>query len=69
METFSALLAFGRGIHQLGEFPAQWPVVRNFNVFLICNWNNGYVNNRDAGDLRRHRTHYDEIAMDWQYVQ
>ena len=26
---------------------------------LICPWINGWVNNREAGDLRRHRTHYD----------
>ena len=30
---------------------------------LICVWINGWVNNRDAGDLRRHRTHYDVIVM------
>ena len=26
-------------------------------------WINGWVNNRDAGDLRRHRAHYDVIVM------
>ena len=30
---------------------------------LICTWTNGWVNNRDAGDLRRHRAHYDVIVM------
>ena len=30
---------------------------------LICAWPNGWVNNRDAGDLRRHRIHYDVIVM------
>ena len=25
---------------------------------LICAWTNGWVNNRDAGDFRRHRDHY-----------
>ena len=33
---------------------------------LICALNkriNGWVNNREAGDLRRHRTHYDAIVM------
>ena len=30
---------------------------------LICAWTNGWVNNRDAGDLRRHRTQYDIIVM------
>ena len=30
---------------------------------LICAWINGWVNNRDAGDLRCHRTHYDVTVM------
>ena len=31
---------------------------------LICAWINGRANNRHAGDLRRHRAHYDVIIMD-----
>ena len=31
--------------------------------FFICAWTNAWVNNRDAGDLRHHRTHYDVIVM------
>ena len=38
-----------------GEFPSQRPVTRMF--YLICVWTNGWINNRDAGDLRRHRPH------------
>ena len=30
---------------------------------LICGSLNGCVNNRGAGDLRRHRAHYDVIVM------
>ena len=30
---------------------------------LICPWTNGWANNRDAGDLRRHQTHCDVIVM------
>ena len=30
---------------------------------LICVWTNGWVNNREAGDLRCHRAHYDVIIM------
>ena len=30
---------------------------------LICVWINGWVNNREAGDLRRYRGHYDVIVM------
>ena len=32
--------------------------------FFICAWMNGWVNNREAVDLRRHRTHYD-VAIMW----
>ena len=46
-----------------GEFPAQRPVTRSFDVFFICVWKNGWVNNRGTGDLRRHRAHYDVIVM------
>ena len=41
-----------------GEFP-QRPVTRSFDVFFICIWINGWVNNREAIDLRRHSAHYD----------
>ena len=30
---------------------------------LICVWMNGWVNNRQADDLRRHRAHYDVTLM------
>ena len=60
METFSALLAICAGNSLVpGEFPAQRPVTRSFDVFL----ENGWVNNRQAGDLRRYRAHYDVIVM------
>ena len=29
----------------------------------ICSWTNGWANNRDAGDLRHHRAHYDVTVM------
>ena len=45
-----------------GEFPTQRPVTRSFYV-LICVWINGWVNNREAGDLRPHRGHYDVDVM------
>ena len=31
-------------------------------------WINGWVNNREAGDLRRHRVHHDVIVMDLNYL-
>ena len=30
---------------------------------LICAWMNAWVNNHEAGDLRRHRAHYDVSVM------
>ena len=30
---------------------------------LVWAWTNGWVNNRDTGDLRRHRAHYDVAVM------
>ena len=30
---------------------------------LICTWTNGWVNNCEAGDLRRRRAHYDVTVM------
>ena len=68
METFSALLAICAGNSPVpGEFLAQRPVTRSFDVSLICVWINGWVNNRDAGDLRRYRAHYDVTAV-YSYV-
>ena len=32
---------------------------------LICVWITVWVNNREAGDLRRHRGHHDVIVMVW----
>ena len=64
METFSALLALYAGNSSVtGEFPhkGQWRGVSMFS--LICSWINARVNNREAGDLRRHRAHYDVIVM------
>ena len=52
------------------HFPRYWPFVRDDSphkgqwrgalIFsLICAWINGWVNNGEAGDLRRHSTHCD----------
>ena len=63
METFSALLAICAGNSSVtGEFPAQGPVTRSLDV-LICTWINDWVNNGEAGDLKRHRAHYDVTVM------
>ena len=64
METFSALLAIVRGIHRSpmnSPHKGQWRGASMFS--LICAWINRVVNNREAGDLRRYRAHYDVIVM------
>ena len=64
METSSALLAICVGNSPVaGEFPTQRPVTRSFDVFFICAWMKDRVNNREAGDLRGNRTHYDITVM------
>ena len=60
------------------HFPRYWPFVRGIYrsnsphkdqwrralVFsFICVWINFWVNNRDFGDLRRHRAHYGVTLM------
>ena len=59
MKTFFAFLALCPGNSPgTGEFLSQrqWREVLVFS--LICAWIHGWVNNREAGDLRCHRTHY-----------
>ena len=55
---------FVRGIHRSpvnSPHKGQW---RGASIFsLICVWINGWVNNGEAGDLRRYQTHYDVIVM------
>ena len=65
MGRISALLTFCAGNSPVtGEFPSQRPVTRSFDVFFDLRLNiNSWVKNREAGDLRRHRAHYDVIVM------
>ena len=59
MEIFSALLALCAGNSLVtGEFPSQRPVTRSFDVSFDLRWINGWINNREAGDLKRHHVHY-----------
>ena len=63
-ETFSHYWPFVRGIHRSpvnSPHKGQW--CRALMFSLICVWINGWVNNREAGDLRRYRAHYDVIVM------
>ena len=61
---------FVRGIHRSrwiqpvpvnSPYNGQWRGALMFS--LICAWINDWVNNREAGDLRRHRGHYDVNVM------
>ena len=52
------------------HFLRYWPFVRGIHrsrgalmLSLICAWTDGWVKNRYAGDLRRHRAHYDVTVM------
>ena len=40
------------------HFPRYWHFVQG-----ICYWRNGWVNDREAGDLKCHRAHYDVTIM------
>ena len=55
---------FVLGIHRsLVNSPHKGQWRRALMFSLICTWINGWVNNREAGDLRRHRGHYDVTVM------
>ena len=43
-----------------GEFPTKRPVTRSFDAFFYLHL---WVNNREAGEMRRHRAHCDVIVM------
>ena len=61
---------FVRGIHlSPGNSPhkCQWRGACMFT--LICAWINGWVNSREAGDLRRHGAHYDVSEMTTRQLQ
>ena len=61
------------------HFPRYWPFVRGVHrwpvnsphkgqwrtalIYFVCVWINDWINNRETGDLRRHRAHYDVIVL------
>ena len=62
MEIFSVLLAICAGKSPVNSsLKGQWHGALMF--CLICTRINGWVNNGEAGDLRRHRAHYDVTVM------
>ena len=65
---FPCYWPFVRGIH-------QWPVNSHKGLWrgalifsLICAWINSWVNNREAGDLKRHRAHYGVIVVEFSFL-
>ena len=70
MKTFSALLAFVRGIHRSPvNYPHKGQWRGNLIFSLICAWTNGWGDNRSTGDLRRHRAQYDVIVVTQSHVR
>ena len=64
MEHFPTYWPFVRGIHRWpvnSPHKGQWCGALMFS--FISAWSNSWVNNCDAGDLKRHRIHYDVIVM------
>ena len=45
------------------EFTSQRPMTRSFDIFFDLRLTNGWVNNPNSGDLRRHGAHYAGIVM------
>ena len=67
-KRFPRYWSFVKGIHRSpvdSPHKGQWRGALIFS--LIYAWTNGWANNRDAGDLRRHRAHYDVIVMNWEF--
>ena len=63
-KLFPCYWPFELGIHRSpvnSLHKGQWRGALMFS--LICVWINGWVNNREAGDLRRHLAHYDVSVM------
>ena len=64
LKHFPRYWPFVRGIHRSPvncPHKGQWRGALMFS--LICVWINGWVNNREVGDLGRHRVHYDVTFM------
>ena len=59
---------FVRGIHRSPVNSPRKNQWRGALIFsLIWPWINGWLNNGDAGGLRRHRAHYDVTVMIWDF--
>ena len=66
---FPRYWSFVRGIHRSpvnSPHKGQWRGALMFS--LICVWINGWVNNREAVDLRRYPAHYDVTVMGLEWI-
>ena len=65
-KRFPRYWSFVRGIHRppvnSSQIPHKGQWLRDSMLSLICAWTNDC---RDAGDVRRHRTHYDVTVISW----
>ena len=69
MENFPCYWPFVRGIHWSpvnSPHKGQWRTA--LIISLICAWPNSWVNDHNAGDLRRHRAHHDVTVMEIQHT-
>ena len=69
-KPFPRYWTFVRGIHRSpvnSPHKGQWHGALMF--LWSAPWINGWVNNREAGDLRRHRAHYDVNVMLLQFTE
>ena len=63
-KPFSRYWPFVWGIHRSPvNSPHKGPWRGALMFSFICTWINNWIINREAGDLRRHRAHYDVIVM------
>ena len=64
METFLRYWPFARGNHRSPvNSPHKGPWHGALKLSLICAWINVWVNKREAGELRRHQSHYDVTVI------
>ena len=67
MKTFSTLPGYWSFVQEIHRSPvkslhkSQRRGALNFS--LICAWTSSWVNYRDAGDVGRHRAHYEDTVM------
>ena len=57
---------FVRGIHRSpvnSPHKGQWRGALMFSLICPIQWINGWLNNREAGDLRSYRAHFDVTVM------